>query len=89
MDNFRRREEKEDDDDEKERNGDVVVGLKIRLGLVEEALNAVLHGDHLRGKLRTLVLDDGARDDRARDTASTTEGLLAGDVNVGDVLLFF
>lgn len=55
--------------------------------LDHETLNLVLNGSDLAHKVTSLVGSDAGRDHRARHTSGPTQGELAGDVDVGDVLV--
>ena len=55
--------------------------------LDHESLNLVLDGPDLAHEITSLVGGDTGRDHRTRHTSGPTQGKLAGDVDVGDVLV--
>ena len=55
--------------------------------LDHESLNLVLDGPDLAHQITSLVGSDTGRDHRTRHTSGPTQGKLAGDVDVGDVLV--
>ena len=55
--------------------------------LDEQALDLGLHGLDLVGQLLVIALHDGEGDDVAGDLGGASEGGLAGDEDVGDVLI--
>lgn len=63
-------------------------GKYVLFYLDEELLNLSLNAKDLRLKIRGFVGGDRARDDRTRDTTSTTKSSLGGNENVRDVLIF-
>ena len=59
----------------------------LRNILDHETLDLVLDGTDLSGQVTGLVGGDGAGNDGARNTGGTAESHLAGDVDVGNLVL--
>jgi hypothetical protein len=56
--------------------------------LDHKTFNTILEFADLRHEVAGLVGGDGSSDDGAGDTTCATKGSLAGDIDVGDVLVF-